>query len=74
LGDELIVARPRDGAPVVMESTAALVWRQLDDWVTADEIDHRLAEQFPEVSEDDRVAARVEILTRLRDDDLIERG
>ena len=48
-GDTVIAARPRDGGPVVMVSTAALVWRQLDDWITPGEIDRRLAEEFPAV-------------------------
>ena len=73
LGDTLIVARPRDGAPVVMSSTAALVWRELEDWTTPAEVDVRLADAFPEVPEEERVAARIEILTALRNDDLLER-
>jgi hypothetical protein len=73
LGDEVIVARPRDGMPVVFEPTAALVWKLLDDWSTTDDIDHRLADRFPEVSQEERVAARVEVLTMLRDEDLVER-
>jgi hypothetical protein len=73
LGDELIVARPRDGLPIELHHTAALVWRQLNDWTTAEDIDHRLAEEFPEVSREDRVAARVDVLTMLGDEDLVER-
>jgi len=73
LGDELIVARPRDGAPIVMASTAARVWQLMEDWTTPVEIDRRLAEAFPEVAAEDRAAARTEILRMLRDDDLIER-
>jgi len=74
LGDALLVARPRDGAPVVMESTAAGAWRLLDDWISPVGIDRGLAEAFPEVPEEDRVAARTEILRMLWDEDLIERG
>jgi hypothetical protein len=74
LGDALIVARPRDGAPVVMESTAAHVWQLLDEWTDSVGIDRGLAEAFPEVAEEERVAARAEILRTLRDDDLIERA
>ena len=59
---QLIVARPRDGAPVVMAATAALVWRPLEDWTTPAEIDRRLGEAFPEIADEDRVAARTEIL------------
>jgi hypothetical protein len=72
-GDTLIVARPSDGASVEMASTAARVWRLLDDWTTPAGIDRRLAEAFPEVAEADRVAARTEILRLLWDDDLLER-
>jgi hypothetical protein len=73
-GDTLIAARPRDGAPVVMESTAALIWHELDGWTTVEEIDLRLAEAFPQVPNAERVAARIQIVTMLRDDDLIERA
>jgi hypothetical protein len=72
VGDTVIVARPRDGAPVTMTSAAALVWRQLDDWTTAVEIDGRLADVFPEVPAEERLAARNEILRTLRNDDLLE--
>jgi hypothetical protein len=74
LGDTLIVARPLDGAAVELPLTAALVWYQLDVWTTVAEIDDRLAEEFPEVTEEDRVAARIEILRQLRDEDLLERS
>jgi hypothetical protein len=74
LDDKLVVARPSDGAPVVLAPTAALVWRHLDRWTSADEIDHRLAEVFPEVPADEREAARASILVALTDDDLVERA
>jgi hypothetical protein len=73
-GSKLVVARPRDGAPVVMAPTAAVVWQVLDDWTTPGEMDRRLAEAFPDVPEEDRVTARIEILRVLQDDDLIERS
>ena len=65
LGDELIVAGLRDGLPIELEHTAALIWRQLDEWTTVEEIDHRLAEQFPDISQEERVAARVDVLLSL---------
>ena len=72
-GHKLIVARPDDGAPVVMEPTAVLVWQQLDDWVTVDDLDRCLATAYPEVPKEDRVAARTEILGVLKDDGFLER-
>jgi hypothetical protein len=73
LGDEVIVARPGDGVPLVLECTAAAVWRQLDGWVGTDDIDRGLAARFPEVSRDERVAVRREILIMLVDEGLVER-
>src|SRR5262249_33796327 len=70
--NRLIVARPFDGAPVLLANTAACVWRALDDWTTTDRIDGRLAEHFPEVAAEERVVARIEILRILGDDDLVE--
>ena len=59
---------------MVLAATASFVWGQLESWITADEIDRRMAEAFPDVGEDDRVIARAEILGALADDDLVERG
>ena len=73
LGDTVIVARPLDGGPIVMASTAALVWRHLDGWTTPAEIDQLLAATFPKVVEKDRTDARTEILKTLQDEDLVER-
>src|SRR5512134_1823895 len=73
LADKVIVARPGDGAPVVFAATAAFVWRLLEGWTTASEIDRRLADAFPEIAEADRVTARIEILAMLQDEDLVER-
>jgi hypothetical protein len=72
LGHLLIVARPSDGAPVVLADTAALVWRMLDDWITPAEINRRLAETFPEVSEQERATTLAATLTVLRDEGLVE--
>ena len=74
LADTLIAARPRDGGAVVMEATAAVVWQQLERWTTEDEIDQRLAMVFPDVADEERIAARTEILRHLGDEDLIERS
>jgi len=72
--DRLIVARPLDGAPVVLAAPAAFVWRQLDGWVTTDDLDRRIADAFPDVAVETRRAACEEILEKLGDDDLVERG
>jgi hypothetical protein len=71
-GSKLIVARPPDGAPVVLDATAAHIWRRMDGWNTPAAIDRDVAETFPDVPEDERVAARTKILRMLQDDDLLE--
>ena len=73
IAEGVIVARPSDGAAVIMQATAAVVWRALDDWTTSGAIDRTLAETYPAVSAAERVAARAEILETLRRDDLLER-
>ena len=73
LGDELIVARPRDGAPLLMAPIAALIWQTIDNWTTMAALDGSLAALLPDVSEDDRRAARSQILRTLGNDELIER-
>jgi hypothetical protein len=74
LGDKLIVARPSDGAPVVLAATAAFVWRQLDDWTTPDALNHELGTAFPDVPMRERQEASAAILAALTDDDLLERA
>ena len=59
---------------MVLAATAAFVWRQLDDWTTPGELDHRLADVFPDVPTRDREEARAAILVALTDDDLLERA
>src|SRR5258708_3751777 len=74
VGNELILARPRDGAPLLMAPVAAVVWRLFGAGTTRDHVCRGLAEAFPDVAEEERVAAVTEVLRLLRDDDLIERG
>ena len=72
-GSKLIVARPRDGAPVVLAPTAAVVWRQTGTWTTLREVVQRLGDAFPYVDERERMNVASAILGLLEDDDLIER-
>src|SRR3954452_15256910 len=74
VGGDVIIARPSDGEPVVMSPVAGLVWQLLDDWTAVVDVDRRLMEAFPDVSTEDRVAARNEVLQTLQGDDLLERG
>jgi hypothetical protein len=73
LGNKLIVARPSDGAPVVLAPTAALVWQWLDDWIGASAIDDRLERAFPDIAEPARRSARSEIVSMLELEGLVER-
>ncbi len=74
IGDKIVVARPVDGAPVVLAPTAAVVWRGLDDWTGEDGLDLRLAQIFPDIAASERESARSQILVALADDGLLERG
>jgi hypothetical protein len=73
-GDRLIVARPRDGAPVELGPTAVLVWQLLDGSREVEDLDRDLADLFPEVLPGERARARREIVVMLLDDDLVERS
>jgi hypothetical protein len=73
LGDRLVVARPRDGAPVVIGPTATLVWAMAADWIAPAEIDRRLAGQFPEIAEQERASAVAETIAMLGDEGLLDR-
>src|SRR5262245_27682256 len=72
-GLKIIVARPRDGAPVVLGPTAAVVWRLMDEWTSTEDLDHGLATTYSDEADEDRAATRVELVDLLEDDDLIER-
>lgn len=72
-GDKLIVARPQDGAPVVLAAPAVAVWHLLDDWTTTAAIDQQLARAFPEVSSMTRERVWGEVLSELERDHLLER-
>jgi len=74
LSDALVVARPSDGSPVFLGATAAVVWRLLDDWCTADQLASSLAETYPYVAPGERASALDQILQTLEDDGLVERG
>lgn len=74
MNDLVIVARPLDGAPVVLAPTSALVWAHLEQWRTVVELDSFLALQYPAIKADERLAARVELVALLMNEDLIESG
>jgi hypothetical protein len=59
---------------VVLAPTAAFVWSLLEQWMTPEDIDRRLAEAFNEVPAEERLAVRTEILAMFGDEDLVERG
>jgi hypothetical protein len=73
-GDKLIVARPLDGAPVVLAAPAVAVWRLLDEWTTVDAIDLQLADAFPEVTSTARAQVQIEVLAQLATDGLLDRA
>ena len=72
IGDKIVVARPLDGAPVVLAPTATIVWESLSDWTSAGAVDRRLEEVFPDVPPSEREAAIAGILRSLTDDDLLD--
>jgi hypothetical protein len=74
VGDTVIAAEPRDGAPVTMVAAAAVTWLQLDDWTTTAALDLCLSDVFPEISMQERVEARNEILSTLESHDFLERS
>lgn len=71
-GDRVIVARPSDGSPVVLDVTAAIVWNAIDDWTTVAALDSQLASIYPSVAANDRHDACREVLVALSNDGLIE--
>lgn len=74
LGDKVIVARPRDGSPVVLAPTAGLVWNHLVTPATLNELESLLAKTYPSVEAPERKSALVAIVDSLREDELVEPG
>lgn len=68
-----VVARPVDGAPVVLPATAAVVWDELSSWTTVQDVVDVLASRYPQVPSDQRRRAIDAILAQLEDDGLLER-
>jgi hypothetical protein len=73
LGHTLIVARPSDGAPVVLPSTAATVLDSAHDWTSVARIDAALAESFPAVADDERRRTLATLVDQLNAEGLLER-
>lgn len=71
VGDKVVVARPDRDEAVILGGPAAVVWVELDHWITADVLAATLLEYHPEI---DSVAAAVSAALRaLHDEDLLER-
>jgi hypothetical protein len=73
VGTSVVVARPGDGAPVVLPATAARVWTLLDEWTTPGELEVRLAREHPDMAAADRSETLTHLLDSLHDEGLLER-
>jgi hypothetical protein len=73
-GDKVIVARPTDGTPVVLAATATVLWRHIADWTTVDKVVDVLGDVYSAVDEAERRRAASQIIFRLEEDGLVERG
>lgn len=68
-----VVARPADGAPVVLPATAAVIWDRLASWTTVEDLADLLATSYPQVPGEERRRTLAAVLAQLEDDGLLER-
>ena len=71
---ELIVAEPGNGVPMLLNPTAARIWRLLEDWAEPETVQQTLREDFADVDNEQLAAdirAALELMLR---EGLIERG
>jgi hypothetical protein len=73
VGDQIVIARPVDGTPIVLGATAATVWSALAIWRRPPELDRLLAERWPEVHDRTRQRALEDILALLDSEGVLER-
>lgn len=73
VGDQVVVARPRDRSAVLLGATAAIVWRATSSWTTVADLESLLAERHSDVGAVERSEALDQILEMLFDDELLER-
>jgi hypothetical protein len=73
LSASLIVARPSDGAPVVLPATAATVFLAATDWITVPAVDAVLARTFPAVPDEERRQTLDVLVRDLTAEGLVER-
>lgn len=74
IGDQVVLALPRDGTALLLAPTAALVWSATERWTTFGELERFVGEWHPDVARSVRLEALREIVRVLWDEGLIERA
>lgn len=73
VGEQLILARPRDGQAVALNESAHFLWNELEHWRNADELVMATEASWPAMSDAKRRDAVCDLLDMLAEEDLIER-
>lgn len=72
MGEVLIVARPVDGAPVVLNAVAHVMWELLGHWISRDDLVAALALEFPDAPVSVRLAGLRNVVENLDRDGLLD--
>lgn len=72
MNDLRIIARPSDGAPVVLAPTAAVIWSCLEAWCSTSDLDQHLEALYPDIDEQERLDVRSQVVDMLRAEGLVE--
>ena len=69
-----MVARPSDGAALVLDATSTVVWVLLDEWLDRERLMAELADHFTESDPSELAGALDSVLDLLEDGELLERS
>ena len=74
VSNRVIVARPLDGEPLLLDATASIVWMMLDDWSTPGQVEATLSLRYSDIAPAARREALELTLQLLSDEGLLERA
>ena len=74
VGDQVVVARPSDGAAIALGTTTAEIWLLLTERRELDELVDLLGDRHAALPADERRRGLVQILDRLDDEGIVERS
>lgn len=73
IGHRCVVARPRDGEPLLLDPVSSMVWSHLEQWRTGAQLAAHLRTAYPDVTDEERAATLADVVEMLASEGLVER-